>query len=217
MPGGAQLASGYAQRVVVAEPCCVSARTCQWGPCGPVPKVAWCNWKAFGPERRCHSTSSLTPHGVVLIYYVFNGGPAHAHKLQGCSAAEGCLHSMLPARDLARHLGRPLIFVFFPGTLLGGISIWGPALPCSWSMHTHQQRWEGVVNCLHEYQVPEDAVAQQRASAPFEGLRYQLLAAAFRLHQQPPQSLRDFHYHFPDYERLIMWKVGTLRASGSRV
>ena len=51
-------------------------------------------------------------------------------------------------------------------------------------------------------------MAQQRASAPFEGLRYQVLAAAFRMHARGgPASLREFHYHWPDYQRLVMWKV----------
>ena len=57
-------------------------------------------------------------------------------------------------------------------------------------------------------QVPEDEVAQRRARAPFEGLRFQVLAAAFRLHARGgPASLRELHYHWPDYERLVMWKA----------
>ena len=52
---------------------------------GPVPKGAWCNWKAFGPERRCHSASPLTPHSAVFNYLFC--AYIHTHERAFCSGA----------------------------------------------------------------------------------------------------------------------------------
>ena len=54
---------------------------------GPVPKVAWCNRKAFGPERRCCSACPLPPHGVVFIYVTHLAW--HACSLQGQATFAG--------------------------------------------------------------------------------------------------------------------------------
>ena len=43
---------------------------------------------------------------------------------------------------------------------------------------------------------------------PFDGLKHELLAAAYHSHAAVgQQGVRQFHYFFAEYERLIMWKV----------
>ena len=56
-------------------------------------------------------------------------------------------------------------------------------------------------------QAPEGEVP----SVPLiEGLRHELLAAAFRNHANSGQEgLQQFHYYFPEYEQLVLWRVGT--------